>query len=84
MTVSADRGRTLVFIPACNEESALPGVVAEAHDALPDAALLVIDDGSTDATVAVARDARPLQRPRQDSNLGLEDCYLQVFLAWLS
>ena len=57
MTVSADRGRTLVFIPACNEESALPGVVAEAHDALPDADLLVVDDGSTDATASVARAA---------------------------
>jgi len=27
---------TLVFIPAWNEESSLPGVLAEAHGALPD------------------------------------------------
>src|ERR1700745_4062924 len=48
---------TLVFVPAWNEEGALPGVLAEAHDALPDADLLVVDDGSTDATATVARDA---------------------------
>ena len=47
---------TIVFIPAWNEESSLPGVLAEAHDALPDADLLVIDDGSTDNTATAARE----------------------------
>jgi hypothetical protein len=42
--------RTLVFIPAWNEERSLPGVLADARAALPDADVLVIDDGSTDAT----------------------------------
>jgi glycosyltransferase involved in cell wall biosynthesis len=46
---------TLVFIPAWNEESSLPDVLAEARGALPDVDLLVIDDGSTDGTAAVAR-----------------------------
>jgi glycosyltransferase involved in cell wall biosynthesis len=46
---------TLVFIPAWNEEASLPGVLADAHRALADVDLLVIDDGSTDATAAVAR-----------------------------
>ena len=46
---------TIVFIPAWNEESSLPGVLAEAHDALPDADLLVIDDGSTAGTADAAR-----------------------------
>ena len=46
---------TVVFIPAWNEEKSLPGVLAEAHGALPDADLLVIDDGSTDGTAEVAR-----------------------------
>jgi len=45
---------TVVFIPAWNEERSLPGVLAEAHGVLPDADLLVIDDGSTDGTAAVA------------------------------
>jgi glycosyltransferase involved in cell wall biosynthesis len=50
-------GDTLVFIPAWNEESSLPGVLSEAHSALPGSDLLVIDDGSTDGTAAVARAA---------------------------
>jgi glycosyltransferase involved in cell wall biosynthesis len=47
---------TLVFIPAWNEESSLPGVLAEARGPLSDVDVLVIDDGSTDRTAAVARD----------------------------
>jgi hypothetical protein len=46
---------TLVFIPAWNEEGSLPEVLAEAHRDLPDVDLLVIDDGSEDATAEVAR-----------------------------
>src|SRR4051794_866548 len=48
---------TVVFIPAWNEERSLPGVLSEAHGAIPDADLLVIDDGSTDGTAAVAKAA---------------------------
>jgi hypothetical protein len=46
---------TLVFIPAWNEEASLPDVLAEARRDLPDVDVLVIDDGSTDATPEVAR-----------------------------
>ena len=46
---------TMIFIPAWNEEASLPGVLTDAHRALPDADLLVIDDGSTDGTAEVAR-----------------------------
>ena len=49
--MSAD---TLVFIPAWNEEESLPEVLAEARRDLPDVQLLVVDDGSTDATARVA------------------------------
>ena len=48
---------TLVFIPAWNEEASLPEVLAEARRELPDVDVLVIDDGSSDATAAVAREA---------------------------
>ena len=48
---------TLVFIPAWNEEASLPAVIADARRALPEADVLVIDDGSTDATADVARAA---------------------------
>jgi glycosyltransferase involved in cell wall biosynthesis len=46
---------TVVFIPAWNEELSLPGVIADARGALPDADVLVIDDGSTDGTADAAR-----------------------------
>jgi glycosyltransferase involved in cell wall biosynthesis len=46
---------TVVFIPAFNEEANLPAVLDELRAGLPDADVLVIDDGSTDATAEVAR-----------------------------
>jgi glycosyltransferase involved in cell wall biosynthesis len=46
---------TLVFIPAWNEEASLPAVIADTRAELPDVDVLVIDDGSTDATAQVAR-----------------------------
>jgi glycosyltransferase involved in cell wall biosynthesis len=46
---------TVVFIPAFNEEANLPAVLDEVRAGLPDADVLVIDDGSTDATAEVAR-----------------------------
>jgi glycosyltransferase involved in cell wall biosynthesis len=46
---------TLVFLPAWNEEENLPAVLEELRRELPDADLLVVDDGSTDATANVAR-----------------------------
>ena len=45
---------TLVFIPAWNEEENLPAVLDELHTRLPSAHVLVVDDGSTDGTAAVA------------------------------
>ena len=49
------RSDTLVFIPAWNEEANLPAVLDELGVGLPDADVLVVDDGSTDATADVAR-----------------------------
>jgi glycosyltransferase involved in cell wall biosynthesis len=48
---------TLVFLPAWNEEDNLPAVLDELHNGLPEADLLVVDDGSTDGTAEVARAA---------------------------
>jgi glycosyltransferase involved in cell wall biosynthesis len=47
---------TIVFIPAWNEEANLPAVLDELRRELPDADLLVVDDGSTDRTAAIARE----------------------------
>ena len=46
---------TLVFIPAWNEEQNLPAVLDALPRGLPEADVLVVDDGSTDRTADVAR-----------------------------
>jgi len=46
---------TLVFIPAWNEEDNLPAVLDGLRATIPDADVLVVDDGSTDSTAEVAR-----------------------------
>jgi glycosyltransferase involved in cell wall biosynthesis len=53
MTKKSD---TLVFIPAWNEEENLPAVLLELRKELPDADILVVDDGSTDRTAHIARE----------------------------
>ena len=49
--------RLLVIIPAWNEEATVGAVVDEVTRDLPDADVLVVDDGSTDATAAKAKAA---------------------------
>ncbi len=48
------RSDTLVFVPAWNEEENLPAVLDELRRELPQADVLVVDDGSTDGTAEVA------------------------------
>jgi glycosyltransferase involved in cell wall biosynthesis len=48
--------RTLVFIPAWNEEASIAAVVADVRKHLAGADILVVDDGSTDATTPRARE----------------------------
>ena len=62
---------TLVFIPAWNEEENLPAVLDELHDRLPQADILVVDDGSTDGTAGVAR-THGAQVLSFGENLGLQ------------
>jgi glycosyltransferase involved in cell wall biosynthesis len=47
---------TVVFIPAWNEEENLSAVLDDLKAELPVVDVLVVDDGSTDATAAVARE----------------------------
>lgn len=51
------RRRLLVVVPALNEEASVAAVVQEIRAAQPDAAVLVVDDGSVDRTARCARDA---------------------------
>lgn len=58
-------GRLLVLIPAYNEEANLAAVIAGVREAVPNAAVLVIDDCSRDRTagVAVRSGARLVRHP---------------------
>ena len=49
--------RTLVFIPAWNEAASVVAVIEGVRERLPDADVLVVDDGSVDATAVRAREA---------------------------
>lgn len=49
--------RTLIILPAFNEEASLAAVLRELRATVPGFDVLVVDDGSTDATAHVARAA---------------------------
>lgn len=49
--------RVLIAVPALNEAASLAGVLQEIRQAVPDAAVVVVDDGSSDRTAEIARRA---------------------------
>lgn len=49
--------RTLIIIPAYNEEQSLPAVIDDLRRHIPGGDILVVDDGSRDRTAAAARSA---------------------------
>ena len=49
--------RTLIIVPALNEEESLPATLKELREVVDQHDVVVIDDGSTDATADVARRA---------------------------
>jgi glycosyltransferase involved in cell wall biosynthesis len=60
MADAPETGRVAVVVPAYQAAASVAGVVTGARAALPDAAVYVVDDGSTDATGAVAAAAGAL------------------------
>src|SRR5436190_2440385 len=61
---------TTVVLPAYNEAAALPNVLRDLHEQLPgDYEVLVVDDGSTDDTAAVA-ERGPCRLVRHRTNRG--------------
>ena len=63
--------RTLVVVPAYQEEQALPGTLKELRDVVPELDVLVVDDGSRDATAKVAAAATDVTVARLPFNLGV-------------
>jgi glycosyltransferase involved in cell wall biosynthesis len=60
----------LAVVPAYNEAATVPGVIQAIRDAVPFFDVLVVDDGSTDATAAEAAEAGALV-VRHPFNLGI-------------
>ena len=54
---AADGARVSIILPAFNEEATIAAIVGRCRDALPDSEILVIDDGSSDATATRAEGA---------------------------
>jgi glycosyltransferase involved in cell wall biosynthesis len=75
-------GSLLIIVPALNEEAAISAVVSEIHQHVPGVPVLVIDDCSSDSTVAVARQAGAQVLP-MPHHLGLGGCVQAGYkLAW--
>jgi glycosyltransferase involved in cell wall biosynthesis len=48
--------KILIIVPAYNEEASLPGVLRDLSECVPDADVLVVNDGSRDKTARLARE----------------------------
>jgi glycosyltransferase involved in cell wall biosynthesis len=70
MTTSTHASELAVVIPAFNEASNIAGVIARIRAVVPQAAIVVVDDGSTDGTgdAAAAAGARVIRKPHNKGN----------------
>ena len=82
MTSSNAPDSLLVIVPALNEEGAIGGVVRDIHLHVPGVPVVVIDDCSSDGTVARAREAGAEVLP-MPHHLGVGGCVQAGYkLAW--
>jgi glycosyltransferase involved in cell wall biosynthesis len=72
--------RVLVIVPAHDEEESLPATLDELRRKVPEVAVLVVDDGSRDATAQIAR-ARGVPVVSHAVNLGVGGA-LQTGFRW--
>ena len=72
--------RVAILIPCLNEEKSVATVVADFRAELPDAAIWVIDNGSTDETVsrAVAAGARIIFEPRKGKGFAIRAAFRDI------
>ena len=54
--MSVERVNALLIVPAYNEEASLPLVLEELRETAPQFDVVVVNDGSSDATAAIARE----------------------------
>jgi len=77
--------RVLVIVPTYNEAANIAGAIAATRRAVPDAGLLVVDDGSPDGTAEVVEELRSstpdLHLLRRPAKSGLGSAYRTGF-AW--
>jgi glycosyltransferase involved in cell wall biosynthesis len=78
--VQPAKHRVAVLIPCLNEEETVATVVAEFQAELPDAAIWVIDNGSTDETIsrAMAAGARIIFEPRKGKGFAIRAAFRDI------
>lgn len=78
--VTPENPRVAVLIPCLNEQLMVGIVVADFQRELPDAAIWVVDNGSTDNTtgVAAAAGARVLREPRKGKGFALRAAFRDI------
>ncbi len=69
-TIAGVRPRIAVLVPCYNEDAAIARVVGDFRATLPDAAIYVYDNNSTDRTVEVARTAGAIVRRERRQGKG--------------
>ena len=72
--------RVLVVVPAWNESEALPALLRELDQTVPDLDVLVVDDGSTDGTADVVRSSARAQVLVLPFNVGVGGAMRAGFL----